>query len=184
MSRSNAKNIAYLKKLTAKLDELPVFIARKAALYTFEAVVKINVDIGFDSGQAAANWRLEGYSGSPAHGPQKMMWGYKGVEPTSPVGYKLNSKGLEGGVPVEVLSYQLTYAVAQASFVNSSMSGVTVYNPITPGFIGFSPGSDAGYEENAFKGIESKFMSIAMESLARAEDDAKLFLRQKNANPI
>lgn len=184
MSRSNTKNIAYLKRLTDKLDQLPLFIARKAALYTFESVVKANLDKGFDSGQAAANWRLEGYTSSPTHAPQRMMWGYKDVEPTAPVGYKLNSKGLEGGVPVEVLSYQLTYAATQASFLNSGMAGVTVYNPITPGFVGFSPGSDANYEGNAFAGVEGKFMSIAFESLARAEDDAKLFLSQKNANPI
>lgn len=189
MKRPSAKNLAYLKSITDKLDQLPLFILRRAALYTFEGVIKANLSKGFDSGQAAANWRMEGYTGGPTYEAQKMLWGYalRGealVEPTAPVGFKKNSKGREGGNPEEVMSYQLTYALTQAGALTKGVTGVTIYNPITSGFSGFSPGSDAGYEENAFAGVSYKLISIAADALSRAELEAEAFLRRRNANPI
>lgn len=191
-SVSLADKKAYLKKRSDILRALPLFVARRAAQLTFTRVVELNVQKGFDSGQAAANWRLEGFAGTPSYEPQKMMWGYDDVEPIAPVGYKSYYEGYDPnlhlggkgdiGDPDQVLSYQISYASQQITFMGKDVTTISVYNPISEGFAGFSPGNDQHYEENAFSNVDSKLISIADESLAQAESETSAKLRSGNAD--
>ena len=188
--KHSASNAAYLKKITDKLSAAPLFIAKRAALYTFTTLVRANLSEGFDSGQAAANWKIEGYTGTPSFAPQVMMWGYGDVSPTAPVGYKSyysgykkgSGKGGEAGNPDTVQSYQIEQAVTELAMLQAGVTGITVYNPISPGFGGFTPGEDEFYEENALRGPKKIMQAAAEVALRMAEDEASKILGQKNAN--
>lgn len=175
-----ARNLHYLSKITEKLEALPLFIMRRASYYTFVELVTKTVNENFDSGQAAANWRIEGYVGTPSFKPQMMMWGYDDIQPVAPVGFKTWSFGLlegGGGDPVQVLSSQVEYAITQTSQLTNDYTGVSVYNPIKSGFAGFFPGTDKNYEKNALEGTSQIIASAAASGLARAEAEALLTLR-------
>lgn len=187
-----ASNAKYVEAIAAKLRAAPLFIAKRAALYCFTRIVEAQVNNNFDSGQAAANWKIDGYDASPSYEPQQMMWGYLDVKPTAPVGYKTYfagydpvtnpSRGGENGDDLKVLSYQMTVAHEKLASLPANIGGITVYNPISPGFAGFEPADDTYYEENAFRSTGKILERIALESLAKAEAEASVILGDKNAN--
>lgn len=182
---SYAENLAYLKKIADRIEAVPLAIAKRTAQLTFIYLVE---NTKFDSGQAAANWRIEAYEGTPNYEPQKMMWGYGDVKPTAPVGYKSYYEGYiagsgtggETGDPERVLSWQMSQASVVIATAPSSVSGFTIYNPIAPGFAGFSPGDDTHYAENALLFSNSQLIGIAKEKMAQAEAEVLTALKSNS----
>lgn len=173
---SKASNLAYLKAITDRLEALPLAVAKRAGFHALITLVSEHTRI--DSGQAAANWKFEWYAGSPSYAPQKMMWGYGDVSPTSPVGFKSYYSGYipvnnnlprgETGNPETILSWQMEQAAFTLMSVPKEASGVTVYNPITPGYADFAPGDDTYYEENALGEAKARIQAVGLASIARA----------------
>jgi hypothetical protein len=182
------KNQAYMKSIADKVRKLPAFVARRAAYYTYSRIINLNVEGGFDSGQAAANWVIDVSSGTGfSMRDQRMMWGYGDTAPTNPVGYKSYYPGQheatkgQTGDAEKVKLYQLTYAASVVATITQGITGITIYNPIVSGFSGFAPGSDEFYPANAFAGMGSLEV-IGAQSLTLAEADALIFLRGNDAN--
>lgn len=96
---------------------------------------------------------------------ETIMWGYANVDPIHPVGYKWamydNSEA--------VYRYQFEQVIERIAAMPEKIDGILVYNPITVGFAGFTPGSDAFYPENAFKGLNMD--AIVASALARAYEN-------------
>lgn len=152
---------AYFAPIRAQIKRIPRDIALEVAQQIYEQVTH---KTRIDSGQAALNWFFEPYEGDhPAMRQQEMLWGYQHVSPTTPAGYKhthgLNDEG--------VMQYQFEYMANQIATAPEKLSGVYIYNPITPGFTQFSPGDDTFYELTALGSIDID--SIAATALSLVE---------------
>ncbi len=146
---------AYFNPIRAQIKRIPKDIALEAAQLIFHAVVE---KTKVDSGQAALNWRFEPFEGdAPTMHVQEMLWGYGKVSPTSPAGFKY-SHGMNAD---SVFLYQFEYMMNQLVSVPENMTGVYIYNPITPGFAGFDPGNDQYYAENALRNIDIDAIAVA-----------------------
>lgn len=172
LAETRRKNHAYLSALIAKeLKPIPSRYALEVGIRLYTRMINETV---VDSGQAAANWQFIPYVTSPRKGPQKMLWGYDDVEPTSPVGWKSwYSGGAMKGGDVDQIAAHLS-EIAEDEMMTSSLNvrGVLVYNPITPGFADFAPGNDANYEQNA---LETAYISApAARTAALAEAEASM----------
>ena len=126
-------NAAYLKAIASRLEEIPRAVAIEAAYDIFTLLVLKTV---IDSGQAALNWRIESYDTSPELQEQQTFWGTNERSPSGGAGYKAFFSYLgDTGDPDTI------YSIAQANAVNAvislrsrKFSGISVYNPTTPGF--------------------------------------------------
>lgn len=186
---SKAANKKYLKSIMDKITPIPREMGIQVAVQVFFDMLYISTtESGFDSGQAAANWRLEGFSFGADYGEQKMLWGYNDplfgeVSPTNPVGYKsLRSNNFGGmyrpqdvtsagapGNPDRVYAAMADYATMQAVQMPKDVSVISVYNPIEPGFVGFNPGSDEKYEANALDRNRMQLPSVIASAISNAE---------------
>lgn len=180
---SYADNKRYLQKLVDQLKPIPRAAAVRVSVNVFMEMLAIstNDDSGFDSGQAAANWRIQGYVGSPAYEPQTMLWGYGDINPIAPVGFKSYYPGMKAGEggrgevgdPNKVYEYMFEYATLQAAQMPAEITGIVVYNPITPGFAGFAPGDDTHYEQNALGENQAKLAMVVSKAIARGLSEVK-----------
>lgn len=171
----------YLKGLVAQLAPIPREYAIEVAFEIFMQMVDISLtDPGFDSGQAAANWRIEGYYGSPTYENMKVMWGYGDTVPEFPVGYKsyyqndigrwvVSKDGQEGGNPDLIHLKMGEYGTVQAIQMPKEISGITVYNPISSSAPGLLPGNTAKYEQNALDDNRDKIGQVMSQALTKAE---------------
>lgn len=160
---SLASNKKYLQSLVDQIKKVPTYAGAELAVSIFiKAVEATHVD----SGQAALNWRITAYSGGPDLEQQEMLWGYGNVSPTAPAGYKWSL------VPNDSVKASLIQdsIILGIQFKGLDFDGISVYNPITPNFANFSPGSDANYEFNALSDAEagmSSFISNAMSEMEK-----------------
>lgn len=167
-----AKNSRYLGELIASIQTVHKEIAADVMTRVYEKAVW-NTKI--DSAQAAFQWYIEPFVGTPSYEPQKVLWGFKGQAPTAPVGQKGSKLGPEYA---EILiGMKLT---AFDNLVNSKYDGIVVYNPIEPGFAGFQPGDDSKYFDNAFSEVDLEaFIQEAMEESEAAFAGKYQFLRKR-----
>lgn len=163
-----SNNRKYLRDLVeTHLRPIPGALAIETGIRLFMRMIH---STAVDSGQAAANWQFIPYQSSPTKKPQKIYWGYhrfsginqvgmaaisSTVDPSFPgVGFKSwhDPQGLRPRGDLAQISNVL-YEKAESAIVSASrrVRGVLVFNPITPGFPGFRPGSDVNYERNAFE---------------------------------
>ncbi len=185
---SVAANKKYLKSLTDKLTPIPREMAIQISMQIFYGMLQVSTTkSGFDSGQAAANWRLEGFSFGADYGAQKMLWGYSDpffgdVSPTNPVGYKSFTPNSRGGMfkpeegtkgspgnPDRIFATMAEYATMQVVQMPKDVSVISVYNPISPGFVGFNPGSDEKYETNALDANRTALPSVIANAVATTD---------------
>jgi len=157
-SRADANNRAYIASITAQLRKVPRVAAIEIARRVFIGVVKHTV---VDSGQAAFNWHMQPYVGQPVFLQQQILWGYGSVAPVSPVGYKWSS-----GANAELVLGAMLEAGAMmaAQLEDMHFTGISVYNPITPGFAGFTPDDDSSYFENALGDVEKALAQIVSDA--------------------
>lgn len=163
--RSHGQNKKYLEKLIQPLLELPNAAAIAIATKIYQGVV---AETAFDSGQAALNWRLQTYYGSARYDEQEMMWGYKGVTPIPPAGYKWSGGFNEEAVKMQLMEDSIVMAVALQA---QRFDGISVYNPITPGFSGFAPGNDANYVYYALGDVQINLNAIISNAVAEANSE-------------
>jgi hypothetical protein len=160
----SAKNMAEFRKQAAKLK--PV-VSRMMAEFGVRLYQEMVLNTKVDSGQAAANWHIVPYKSNPkAEQPQQMLWGFGDTNPMPPVGWKAWSGVKNSETHKEdVIDYVLQFALnMKEGIAFGGFSGVTVYNPISPGFSGFFPNDDSEYEDNA--------LGAAREAQAAAEEKA------------
>lgn len=161
-----SQNREYLKGIADQLKPIPSRLVIETAVRTYQKVLQYTA---FDSGQAMANWRIRPYMGSPTYEEQDMLWGYGDVTPVAPVGYKWRDQWDSN--QQLVMAYLIEESmIASISLKNVSFDGITVYNPISPGFASFNPGSDLQYEYNALGGAKAQFSGLVAEALDEAED--------------
>lgn len=155
---THSNNMKYLQSLIDQIKPIPRAAAVEIATRIFIRAVEATP---MDSGNAAANWEMIPYVGSPQYSPMQLLWGYGDTAPTLPVGYKF-SKGAESQL---VLQYQFEIATqAAVLYPTIEFDGISVFNPIEEGGSTFSPGIDTWYEENSISKVP--FETIIMESLA------------------
>lgn len=184
---SKASNLKYLKSLVSKISDIPKKYAIEVAYEIYMGALDVSLqDPGFDSGQAAANWRIESYVGSPSYEAMRVMWGYGDVKPVFPVGYKSyyqtdtgrwvwntapteSSQAFEGGNPDIIHLKMGEYATIQVLQMPKDFTGITVYNPVESNAPGLGPGDTSNYEQNALSHVKSKLGEITQKALAKAE---------------
>lgn len=166
MSRSDAKNAAYIDGIISMLDQATTRYVAEVASRIFEEVVYATV---IDSGQAALHWRIEPYQGSPEVTTMvERMWGmpWLGLEAVPPAGNKW-----AGGANQEVVrSYLLEERLLNVETLSSRpFDGIVVYNPIDDNTTlpGLEFGEGAAYVENAFG--DMMFFLETIVSVAEAE---------------
>ncbi len=165
---SDTANTKYLKSLTRGLRDIPRDIALNTAKKVMLAMVyKTQVD----TGQAAANWNMLPFVTRAKMGGQKILWG---TAPTfENAQYPVLPKTADFKNDVAAL---VDYANGRANYIiqhaPKSLTGVLVYNPITPGFANFAPGDDTYYEENALYEAEGSVSAESAAALAAAEREA------------
>lgn len=177
---SLAANRAYLKTLTDQLKNIPNDLARNTGFRIYMEMIGISTGTGgfsssnaasgrgFDSGQAAANWKFEALGGNA---PPKILWGYGNVAPIGAVGYKTGHGGRPGDQQ-SVFSQMFKYALVQrASFGDGVSTKFSVYNPISSSFPGFAPGDPAKYRQNALGLNSSMKDTVIATGIARGESD-------------
>ncbi len=179
--KSHAANLRYLKSLVDRIAPIPREFAIEVSFEIFMQMVDVSlVDPGFDSGQAAANWRMEGYYGSPSYESMRVMWGYGDTVPEFPVGYKSYyqndlgrwvwaKEGQEGGNPDLIDLKMGESATIQSIQMPKDITGITVYNPISSGFPGLLPGDVSKYEQNALDDNKSKLGQVISQAVSKAE---------------
>lgn len=153
-------NELYLDSIIAQVARIPRDAALAVGQHIFHAVVE---QTRVDSGQAALNWHFQPFFGDFNALGQEMLWGYGTIAPTSPAGYKWSKVDNTEGV----FLYQFEYMMNQLSFAPDKISGVAIYNPISPGFAGFSPGTDEYYAQIAFEKLDIE--AITQDALATVE---------------
>jgi hypothetical protein len=122
-----------------------------------------------DSGQALAQWYIEPYTGSFETNLPQILWGYEGAEPISPVGYKWSTPIQKVINRENILSSLIEQrASAAEAFKAQTFDGIVVYNPITPGFSGFTPGTDTGYFANALSDAEAEASGAISQAVSEA----------------
>ena len=162
------KNKQYLRKLAARFPEILPAMLADVSMRIYVKLMEVTV---VDTGQALWNWNILPTKGQRSRFPrQAMLWGYGDVAPTAPVGVKTwgrHNKGNAG--QLELIQAKLEYSASMFAYIrrNPSIVNVLIYNPITPGFAGFAPGSDAKYEETALG--EARARSVQISEAARAE---------------
>lgn len=177
-------NLKYLESITAQLKPIPVAAAARVGYHLFLELVAVstNEGAGFDSGQAAANWKLEPYAGAPNYSDPQILWGYGNVTPVGAVGYKTyyqDSSGVwvhsagNGGDRDRVYAQMYEYANLQAVQYPDSTTGYVVYNPVSSSFPGFAPGDSSGYEENALSRARAAVDSAVAKAVHMGEQDIR-----------
>lgn len=167
----HAKNRKYIEGLKRQFSALPSEIALEASVLIYKEMVVLT---RFDSGQAALNWRISSFVGAPKFEPQRMVWGYRDVAPKGLADYKFSRGRKEAAVKSELIEF--AYAM-KVSMQRQKFDGITVYNPITPGFVGFFPGDDKKYEKIALGDAKAKAASVA----GKAMSEVKAMLKTKYA---
>lgn len=152
-------NESYLTAICKELEKIPRETAILVASEIFENAVSATK---IDSGQAAAQWKIEGYTGSVSMAPQEILWGFGDQEPVYPAGFKWSA--IDNSEQVH--RHQFETLVNVIASMPEEIDGIVVYNPITPGFADFRPGKDDRYAGNAFAavsvdGIVSQALSSA-----------------------
>lgn len=165
MSKYTKSNKAYLRSIAKELEKIPRNLALNAGKKLFVMLVaKTRVD----TGQAALNWEMQPYVDGPSMKSQRMLWGtapsfLNAVYPVLP----------KFSVESNDLVTLLDYASGKANYIVKSapafISGVSVYNPITPGFPSFSPGSDEDYEDTALRQADYEIEYLAEKAIEQAE---------------
>lgn len=158
-ARSYKKNQDYLRRLVAPLLNVPADAAVAIATRIFGASVE---QTAFDSGQAALNWRIQPYVGQPTYEQQTMLWGYGEVSPTPPAGYKYSGGANEEEVKMQIIQGSMVLAVMMRG---ATFDGISVYNPIQPGYSGFAPGNDANYYFYALGPVEIEFSHLVAKAI-------------------
>lgn len=148
------RNRKYLERLIAPMLTVPAEVAAEISVRIFSGAVGLTA---FDSGQASLNWHLETYSGTVSFAAQQMFWGYVGVAPVAPAGYKWSGGGNEMKVKSDLVMQQMQML---SELRHMKFDAISVYNPIQPGFSGFAPGNDEKYFEYALGEVEAKFGEI------------------------
>lgn len=165
-------NESYLQDICAQLERIPADIATEVASEVFEQAVQ---QTRVDSGQAAAQWKFLPYSGSFFMEDQEILWGFAGHDPLYPAGYKYSY--YDNSETVYRFQFeQLTDAIAM---MPKDIDGIVVYNPITEGFAGFTPGDDSFYPSNAFARLDMD--GIVSSTLARVYAQYNQTFGAKNA---
>lgn len=161
--RASAANRKYLQSIVDQIKPIPRVLAAQTAGRIYSALIE---ETHFDSGQAALNWHMEPYVGTPVYEQQKLLWGYGDVAPIYPAGYKWS-----GGENEELVKTNLIENAYIAAIIleNQKFDGITVYNPITPGFAGFTPGKDDNYEYFALSDAEAQMGAIVTKAIKAAE---------------
>lgn len=166
---SLAANRAYLKSIINQLKPIPNDLARNIGFRIYVEMIGISTssDRGFDSGQAAANWKFEALG---ANSPPRILWGYDNVAPVGAVGYKSGHgpTGDRGAVWEQMFKYAL---VQRASLGDGTTTKVSVYNPIDSNFPGFEPGDPSKYFSNALSYNSAMKDSAIATGIARGESD-------------
>lgn len=154
-------NRKYLRDLVEReLMPIPTEVALQAGIRLF---MKMIWTTQIDSGQAAANWQLLPYRTEPKRRKQEIYWGYESNTAVHPffqkhapgfpgVGFKAWTDPDKRRGDLATIANAL-YDEGESAIVSAPnrIKGVLVFNPITPGFPGFRPGSDANYERNALE---------------------------------
>lgn len=170
MNQSAAKNKAYLEGLIAQIMPIPRAYAAEVAVRIFQGMVE---HTRFDSGQAALNWHILPYVGTPSYENERIMWGYGGsrvpeVAPIPPAGMKWSKGENAEYIKTSLLEQSI---VRLASLETETFDGIAVYNPITPNFAGFQPmtPNDLNYEVNALGEAKGAEEQIVESSISKAE---------------
>lgn len=151
---------AYLDSIKAQISRIPGDAALAVAQ---EAFMKLVEHTRIDSGQAALNWHFQPYSEDFSLLDQQMLWGYGSISPVSPAGYKWSKTDNSQAI----FMYQFEYMMNQLTFAPKNIRGVVIYNPITPGYPDFAPGSDEFYAHVAFERLDIN--AIMQEAVATVE---------------
>lgn len=159
----HAKNRKYVAALQKQFLAVPDEVALEASVLIYKEMVVLT---RFDSGQAALNWRIHTFTGSPKFQPQRMLWGYKDRAPKGLADYKYSRGRKEAAVKSELIEF--AYAM-KVSMQRQKFDGITVYNPITPGFVGFFPGDDTKYEETALGSARAKAASVVGKAMSEVK---------------
>lgn len=165
-----SKNRGYIRGLKAQFNALPKEAAIEASVLIFRKMVELT---RFDSGQAALNWRIQTFSGSPKFEPQKILWGYSGNAPKGLADYKFSKGRKAAAVQSELIEFAYAMKVIMQ---RQKFDGISVYNPITPGFSGFFPGNDEYYEKVALGSARSQAASAVGVSIS----EMKQILRERH----
>lgn len=172
MAKSNssfAKDRAYLRQQAALLRPLTSRLVAEVGIRVYQEMV---LSTKVDSGQAAANWHMVPYKRKePQEEAQRMMWGFGDTPPIPPVGWKAwsgvkNPEMHANDVIEAVLSFALNM---KEGIAYGGYSGVSVYNPIAPGFSGFFPGDDSEYADNALGNAKAQEDQVEKKALQEAE---------------
>lgn len=153
-------NRKYLRGLVAQFISVPAEAAAEIAVRIYAGMVE---HTAFDSGQAAANWHLQPYVGSVSFQEQQIMWGYGAVSPVAPVGYKWSGGVAEDQVKSGLVMQQMEIA---SDLRGRVFDGISVYNPIQPGYSGFAPGNDERYFEYALGEAEARVGEVVQKAVA------------------
>lgn len=173
MKGVHAANKRYLEKLVRQLDPVVPTLLSEAATYVYREVLNFTA---VDSGQALHNWHIIPLKGESLSLPgQRIMWGYGDTLPTAPVGWKSwYSEGRTNPVDeTEMVNTLIQFSLDMKDYIfHGDYDKVVVYNPITPGFSGFSPGDDRDYETAALGQVHTWETTIQVAALAHAESVA------------
>lgn len=148
MAKNSAKTRAYLNAIKSQIAKVVPFTAATAANYAFEDMI---LSTSVDSGQALAQWYVTPYQVSPSMMEQQILWGSADSDPVYPVGYKYTRGANADDVADYILSER---ALRVETLAGQSFTGIMVYNPVTPGFSGFTPGDDTFYADNSFANVD------------------------------
>ena len=160
---SKASSRAYLRRIADQIRSVPRQAAIEVAVRAYIGLVESTV---VDSGQAVLNWRIQPYVGSMSYAEQEILWGFGTTSPVSPAGYKWS-----GGVNEHVRMNAIEGAFAAALRMRGEQfDGISVYNPIEPGFAAFQPGNDQYYFSNALGEAEGLLGAIVQRALEEGEE--------------
>lgn len=156
-------NESYIESLIRQFEDIPKEAAVEAATHAFRQVVKLTIQ---DSGNAAANWHIDAYTGDYSEPEFQGMWG------TGPVGHKGDSRsgtGSEAAVIMWQYEKSLDFEL-QASEMD--FTRIAVYNPVSNTTSPLDGSTIGPYEDNALGNISVGV--IEQEALDYAEAQIKM----------
>lgn len=173
-NKYSAANRKYLRNIAGRFTSVPKMLAANTAALLYEYAI---LSTRFDSGQAAANWRIAAHDGSFTPESPDLMWGWGDMAPISPVGYKGS-----GGLSREaVIAYMMEQRIANADYLETlTFTHLTVYNPIEPGaFQNFQPGDDSKYRDIALGTWDDIYQTFETMAEVNAEKIVQAKLKER-----